>query len=225
MTFKDWLRTVAAALNDDMPDGAFQRYALKDMVAAYNAALCLVAKYRPDEFTEIKNIKLNAGKYQDIRSCCSNVLGVLDQVDANGNIIKELSKSRTSSSKASRNWKKPSCIKPVGVEYVVSNTSIDPNLNGRFEVYPPVPCGVDAYVLVKCVATPCMLSEADLEKGFNGDCTMNTAAWHYVLATMLAGDRFASGSTQQMQYHYRMFFDILGVVQKAEDRIESKEQA
>lgn len=222
-TLNEWLRTIAATLGDDEPGAPFQRYAVKDMMAALNSALCLVAKYRPDLFTELRNIKLQPGKYQDVRGCCANVLGVLEQTDERGNIIKEVSSSRATTTKVSRVWKKESCIKPIGLEYAITNVIIDPSLNGRFEVFPPVPCGVEAYALVKCVRAPCSYTNRTVD--FDGDCTMHTAAWHYVLATMLAGDRFEANNQQSSQYHYRMFFDILGVVQKQEDRIESREKA
>lgn len=225
-TFVEWLRTIAAALNDDEPTRPFQRYALKDMVAAYNQAMCLVAGYRPDLFTELKVVRLQPGKYQDFRGCCENILDVLDQTDEDGNILRELRGTRAKPNLAARNWKKPSCLAPVPEgEYRVESVDIDPNLNGRFTVYPPVPCGVEAYVMVKCVAKLCDLTEADQNAGFNGDCKQAVAAWHYVLATMMVGDRFANAAGGNSAYHYRMFFDILGIVQRQEDRIESKEQA
>ena len=78
MTVVEWFRTIAFVLQDDEPGRPFQRYTLKDMIAAYNAALCLVAQYRQDMFTELKVIKLHAGKYQDARGCCTKVLDVRD---------------------------------------------------------------------------------------------------------------------------------------------------
>ena len=225
-TFVDWLRTVAAALNDDEPGRPFQRYALKDLIAAYNAAMCLAARYRMDLFTELKVVRLRPGKYQDIRGCCSQVLDVLDQVDEHGNVLRELKGARDTASTVASNWNKPSCLTPLGEgEYQVRSVDIDANLSGRFTVHPPVPCGVAAYVMVKCVSSLCPLTEADQNANFNGECTLAVAAWHYTLATMLAGDRFANGAGGDKAYHYRMFFDILGIVQRQEDRIESKEQA
>ena len=54
MTYFNWFRTVAFALNDDEPGRPFQRYPLADMLAAFNTAMCLVAEYRPDLFTELR---------------------------------------------------------------------------------------------------------------------------------------------------------------------------
>lgn len=222
----DWFRTVAFALNDDEPGAPFQRYPLKDMIAAYNAAMCLVARYRSDLFTELRTIRLAPGKYQDVRGCCSNVLDVLDQVDANGTIVKELGGSRNTRTTVKRLWKKPSCITPtLPGQYRVDNAQVDPNLHGRFTVEPAVPCGVDAWVIVKCVTSPCEFSEADANQIITVDCVYNVAAWHYVLATMMTGDRFDNAAGGDRAYHYRMFFDILGIVQRQDDRLESMEQA
>jgi len=226
MTLYEWLRTVAFPLNDDEPGRPFQRYPLKDMIAAYNAAMCLVSKYRKDLFTELKTVQLVPGTYQDVRGCCNEVLDVLDQTDANGDLIRKISGARSRTTTAKRIWKKASCLSvPAGVSYLVENADIDKNMHGRFSIDPPVPCGVDVFVLIKCVTAPCVYSEADANVQLAVDRIHLTAAWHYVLATMLAGDQFANAAGGGKNYHYRMFFDILGVVQRQEDRIENREEA
>jgi hypothetical protein len=226
VTFRDWLLTVAFPLNDAEPGREFQRYTLRDLVAAYNAAMCLVAKYRKDLFTEYKVVPLVAGKYQDARGCCGEVLDVLDQTDADGNLIRPINGARERRTTAKRNWKKATCLRlPDGLDYVVENANIDRNMHGRFSVDPPVPCGVEAFVKVKCVSPPCPYTEADMNVQMQTDCIHLVAAWHYVLATMLAGDQFANAAGGNKNYHYRMFFDILGVVQRQEDRIENREEA
>lgn len=224
-TIKDWFRTVAFALNDDEPTRPFQRYQLANMIDAYNQAMCLVAQYRNDLFTELRSVRLVAGKYQDVRGCCSKVLGVLDQLDAKGNVLRELSGSRATMSSAKNNWKKPSCIGTDSVAYVIDSATIDANLDGRFSVYPPVPCGVEAFVMVKCVSVPCAIDESQANEAMPGDCGQLVAVWHYVLAMMLTGDRSDNGAITDKKFHYDMFFNILGIEQKADDRIESKEQA
>lgn len=225
MTLYDWLRTVAFAVNDDEPGRPFQRYPLKDMIAAYNAAMCLIAQYRKDLFTELKIIKLVPGKYQDVRGCCGQVLDVLEQTDAKGNIVHTLSGVREKRTTAKRIWKKESCLVNQDAGYIIDNAEVDSNLDGRFTVDPPVPCGVDAYVMVKCVQAPCEVTEADVNTELVTSCAHTTAAWHYVLAQMLTGDQFANAAGGNKNYHHRMFFEILGVNQKQDDRIESREQA
>jgi hypothetical protein len=231
MNLRRWLETIAFALNDAKPGHEFTRYPVQDMIAALNAALCLVAKYRPDLFTELRVVKLDAGPHQDVRGCCVNILGVLEQTDEVGNILGKLNGSRKTKTKVPRVWNKESCLKPKSEDpkdFRLSSARVDKNLNGRFEVEPPVPCDVDVYVRVKCVTEPCKLEEGNLDQPVlcGGNCDFMVAAWHYVLATMLTGDRFDNANgDKSMQYHYRMFFDILGVVQNKEDRSESPQEA
>lgn len=225
-TLGDWFDSIAFALNDNEPNHEYTRYPLKQMVSAYNAAMCLIYKYRPDLFTEWEIIKLTTGRYQDTRGCCDKILLVQDQVTEAGGTIKAIKGSRPTTTTARRVWNKPSCFEyePESQDYLVNTARIDSNMDGRFIVDPPVPSDVEAFVRVKCVKGPCPITLASMNEPFNGACDMATAAWHYVIARMVTGDRFAQTSNASMQYHYGMFFNILGVVQQQEDRIESREQ-
>lgn len=227
-SYREWFDSIAFALNDDEPGHEYTRYPLKRMIAAFNEAMVIAAKYRIDLFTETVVMKLQSGTYQDARGCaCHNVLDVLAQTDAQGGVIKKLIGVRDTTTKKVRNWRKPSCIRrPVTEDgYEVNNAEIDQNLNGRFTVEPPVPCGVDAYVKVKCVQTPCPITEADGNDSVRYAGDLIAASWHYVLAKMLTGDRYSQSAHAQAQYHYKLFFDLLGIVHQQEIRIESPEEA
>lgn len=221
MLLHSWLITVASALNDAEPGREFHRYPLRDYVAAYNAAMSLVAKHRGEDFIDLVKVKLRAGKHQDARQCCSHVLGVVDQIDDKGNIIKQLS---TTSKKVKNKWRKPSCVTSTSAtaSYIMLATTIDTQMNGRFTVEPPVPCNTDVYVLVKCVTKAGGATEASTitteidESGF-----IHTAAWHYTLARMLSGDRHAGSADSTSAIHYKLFFEMLGVVMRQEDLLEN----
>lgn len=230
MTVHDWLKTLIFALNDDEPDHEFERYPVAQLLAAYNAAMCLISAQRPDLFTEYEVVKLQPGRYQDARGghCgCNNILDILDQTDAQGGTIREIKGARKTTKMIKRNWNKPSCLnRPQGPDgYVVESASIDPNINGRFTVKPPVPCGVDAYVRVKCVKSPCPLDETMLESPFHADCDSVTAAWHYVMGRMLTGDRDSQNANSESQSHYKLFYDILSRNYQGEQLFESEEKA
>lgn len=227
----DWLTTLAFVLNDDEPGREFARYPTDKLLAALNQALCLVAKYRPDLFTEYEVVKLRCGPHQDVRGCCPQVLEVIEQTDDEGNIIAEIKGSRKTSTKNKRVWKKPSCLAAASIApdgYVIRSADIDMNMNGRFDVFPPVPPGVDAFVRIKCVKAPGVFEEGHLDRPVlcGGRCDMMVAAWHYALAVMLSGDRFdnAAGS-QNASQHYQMFFTVLGITERQEEKIESPERA
>lgn len=224
MTFLQWFESIAFALNDAEPDHEFSRYPLEQMVAAYNAGLCLVEKYRPDLFTEWRIVQLDEGAYQDVRGCCANVLEVTDQTDEHGNTIKAVEGSRKTSTKVVKNWKKPSCLN-YSADYLVENAEIDPNMNGRFTVSPPVPCDTLAYVRVKCVSGACRLTVEGLNAMHTVECAMMSALWYFVLARMQAGDRYTEVPYDNMRYNHKMFFDILGIMEAKERQIEAPEEA
>ncbi len=225
-----WLtKTIAFALNDDEPNHEFVRYPLENVIMALNDARCMVFKFRPDLFTEYRIIRLTAGRHQDARGCCTNILDVIEQTDEKGNIIKTLSGSRRTTTKAKVRWNKPSCVVPKDAPngYVIDYVVVDNNMNGRFEVYPPVPCDTEVYVRAKCVSRPCSLGIADLDKAFDSGCDVSIAAKHFVLAWLLTGDRFVNASSREgtSQYHIQMAYNILGIQQNAEAKIESIYQA
>lgn len=229
-TLRYWLtKTIAFALNDDEPNHEFTRYPIESVLMALNDAMCMVFKYRPDLYTEWRIIKLTAGRHQDARGCCSNILAIAEQTDQYGNIIKTLGNTRRTNTAAKIRWRKPSCIVPKDAPngYVIDYVTTDDNMNSRFEVVPPVPCDTDVYVRAKCVARPCSYGLADLDKPFNVDCDAIVAVKHFILAWLLAGDRFvnAAQTGNTNQYHIQMAYNILGIQQKAEDRIESRDKA
>lgn len=160
-----------------------------------------------------------------MRGCCTNVLDVVEQTDEFGNIISTISGSRRTATRAKIRWTKPSCVVPKDAPngYVIDYATIDPNLNGRFEINPPVPPGTTVYARVKCVSNPKAYGKASLDQPFNGNCDIAVAAKHFVIAWMLFGDRFSNASSREGtgQWHYQMAFSILGMQQQAENRIES----
>lgn len=229
----DYFRSIAAVLGDDEPNRPFQRYPLRDLIMAYNRGSAIVRAYRPDLFTVIKKVKLEAGSRQNARGCCDNVLNILEQVDANGNVIKELSVTKTAKPKGSNrtSWvHKASCLnrtdmQGAGVHYVIDSASLDNSMNGLFKVIPPVPPNVEAYVNVKCVQPSCDFREDLINGELVGDDLHNTALWHYVISAMLVGDRHATGATAESQNHFTMFTKILDIQHKMERVAEMEVQA
>lgn len=231
-TALDYFRSIAAVLGDDEPNRPFQRYPLRDLIAAYNRGSAIVRAYRPDLFTVIKKVKLVAGSRQNAKGCCDNVLNVLEQVDEDGNVITQLSTLKTAKPRGSNkaSWiNKPSCLihtdktgKPV--EYVIESATIDNSMNGLFSVLPPVPCDVEAYVNVKCVTPACDFREDLINGSLGGNDLHNSALWHYVVSAMLIGDRHATGASTESQNHLTNFFKLLDIQHKMEALSEMEVQ-
>lgn len=223
-TALEYFRSIAAVLGDDEPNRPFQRYSLHDMVMAYNRGLAVVYSYRPDLFTFIKKVKLEPGSRQNATGCCDNVLSILEQVDENGNVIEPLATTKSARPKAptKSSWvHKKSCLIHTdkdgeAISYVIDYAALDNQLNGQFSVHPPVPCGVDAWVNVKCVQPPCDFAEQNVNGQLNQSSLHNTALWHYVLSSMLSGDRHAAGATTESTHHFNIFLKLLDIEMRQE---------
>ena len=229
-TLREWLTlNIAFPLNDCEPNHEFTRYPLPVVLAALNEGLATVSQLRPDLYTDLKVVKLAPGTHQDVRGCCGAVYDIIEQVDSLGNIIKPLTGARKTNTTAKKKWTKPSCIVPEGADggYVVTGIDINSTLNGRFDVWPPVPCDVEAYVRIKCASTPCRYIEADLNMPFDGSTVPTLATKHYILGTLMMGDRFANAGAVPGQgaWHIKRFYEVLGLMTQAEEKYESPSKA
>lgn len=229
-TALEYFRSIAASLGDDEPNRPFQRYTLHDMVMAYNRGLAVVYSYRPDLFTFIKKVKLEPGSRQNATGCCDNVLSILEQVDEDGNVIEPIGTTKSAKPKApsKASWvHKPSCLihtdkNGTAISYVIDHAALDNGLNGLFSVYPPVPCDLDVWVNVKCVQPPCDFDITHINGKLNESSLHNTALWHYVMSSMLAGDRHAVGATTESTHHFNIFLKLLDIQQRQETLVEAE---
>lgn len=225
MSVYDFLRTVAAQLGDDRPGSPFRRYALKDLVAYYQEAMCFVAAHRPDLFTDFMVMKLEPGSYQDARCCgCTNVLQIVAQIDADGNTVKDL--TTTGGSKANTTkWYRAACRTTSGGTSVTSieSITITPGMNGVFQVSPAIKQGEDVWVKLKCVHAPPAPSEADVLGGAStGDCKFLVAIRSYALYRALQGDRHAVGASAEAQNELKAVYTYLGMQYKMEQAQENQ---
>ncbi len=220
MTVYEFLRSVAEQLGDAMPGREFRRYTLNNLLHYYNEAMCFVATHRPDLFTDFLVMKLETGTDQDARCCgCTSITGVVAQLDADGNIVKDLSENGSSTVKTGR-WYRPLCRSAAGAtaDVILMSYAMVPGMPGRFTVNPPVPPGVDVWVKVKCVHAAPSLSEAQVldiaASATTGDCKFLPAARSLVLWRALEGDIHASGSASVSQAEFKNAVALLGIEYK-----------
>lgn len=220
----DFLKSIAAQLGDDRPGAPFRRYPLSLLATFYSEALCFVAANKPDLMTDLIVVKLQTGVYQDAAKCCGciNVLAALAQVDADGNIIKDLTSTGGTANDVSK-WFRSTCSASSTGGTIIISISIEPGMNGVFTVDPPIPPGEAVYVLLKCVHNPPCLDEAAILNGADmGACTFQAALRSYILYRALQGDRHAVGASTEAQNEYRNALQYLGLVVKAEKAQESE---
>lgn len=223
MTVYDFLLTIASSLGDGNPARPFRRYQLADLVAYYTEARCFVASHRPDLFTDFVIMKLDPGAYQDARCCgCTNVVGIVAQVDADGNTVKDLASGGAVSTAVNRWFRSPCRVAADGAAvHSIGSVTIVPGMNGVFTVDPPVPPSTDVWVKLKCVKSGTGPSLAQVQAGaFVGDCKFLPAIRSYVLYRALLGDRHAANASTEAQNELRNAYTYLGIQIKAEDRQE-----
>lgn len=220
----DFLKSIAAQLGDDRPGSPFRRYPLSLLATFYSEALCFVAANKPELMTSLLVVKLQTGVWQDAAKCCGciNVLQALAQVDADGNIIKDLTSTGGTANDVSK-WFRSTCSNTTTGTTIIISITIEPGMNGVFTVDPPIPPGEDVYVLLKCVHNPPCLSEADIINGADmGACTFQAALRSYILYRALQGDRHAVGASTEAQNELRNVYTYLNMQAKAEKAQEAE---
>lgn len=221
----DFLLSIAAQLGDGNPARPFRRYPLRDLAVYLSEGMCFVASHRPDLFTDLVVMKLATGVHQDARCCgCANVIGVLAQIDEDGNTVKDLGAVGSSSARTSRWYRAPCRVTAAGDEVpAIQGITIEPGMNGVFAVDPPVPPGADMWVKLKCVTAPREITEADIMAGASLlQCRFLPALRSYVLYRALMGDRHAVGSANEAQNELKNAYTYLGIQIKAEERQENE---
>jgi len=224
MLVYEFLRSIAEQMGDAKPGAPFRRYTLTNLLHFYNEAMCFVSTHRPDLFTDFLVMKLQPGPDQDARCCgCTTIVGVTAQIDADGNIVRDLSENGSKSTKIER-WYRPVCRSPSGGTMLMSYTMV-PGMPGRFTVNPPVLPGEDVWVKVKCVHAPPSISEAQVlatdSPASTGDCKFLPSIRSLVLWRALAGDIHATGATNQSTIEFKNAITLLGIEYKFAKELEA----
>jgi len=209
MTLRQWLSNLSQQLGDYNSENAaqqFQHWPIDLLLSYYNEAACAIAAAKPTDYIAKKTIKLVEGQTQE--SPCSLVGNNMSVVDCHGSYIAPLTLI-----KRPPTWRGRNCADDEAGYLPTNVYRVDgaPNL---FEVYPPVPEGVDVYVQVRCVESPAALTTADLD-GPMPDCKYTAALTQWALFRALSGDSDVT-LLQASSVHYKAFFDLLGIQMKAE---------
>lgn len=228
MRIYDFLLTIASQLGDARPGAEFRRYTLRDLTAYFGEAMCFAATHRPDLFVKFVVMKLKPGTMQDASCCgCSSNVRFYSQIDADGNIIKDISDLSKVKGDVSR-WYRAPCKVGVGTDgeetavSLITGLTLEGGTNGVFNVTPPVKPGEDIWVKLSCTMSPCSPSEADVLGGSAmPDCTWLPALRSYILYRALQGDRHATGASTEAQNELKNVYSYLQLKYKMEQEIEN----
>lgn len=210
------LLSYAQDLNDAYPGHEFSIWAPDQLLGFFNEALCLIASYRPDMFTELKVIKVSpCDTYLDLCDCVQ-VLDVLGQSDARGGNIRPIPKRQKNTTVWTGTKRKQTFTDRI-TEYELLDSS------SLVRVFPDnLDPTKDIYVTVRCVVPPKAYS---LEDGApDENCAFLAAARHWVLynAKMIDGE-FSQSMYTQAREHREMFLSILQLTKQGEEELRKKD--
>lgn len=218
MTLRDFLTNVARTLadvNDSDPAQSFTHWPLLQLLTWYNEAQCIIAEYKPQDFTVTKVLRLQGGSTQN--PCCKMVGDVTEYVAADGAhiaYVRPLAKKQVGS------WRGKNC--QTDAEYAPTNVWRIDNSTTSFEVFPPVPNTGEYYVKIRCVESPKELTFAEFDTQLT--CRYSPATAEWMLWKALSGDT-DTAMHNVAQMHAKMFFDLMGVQQRSEQNFFAKQQA
>lgn len=212
---RDLLLSYAQDLDDAYPGYEFSIWSAEELLRYFNEALCVIARYRPEMFTELKVVKVNTcGGYLDLCDCVK-VLDVLGQSDKNGQNIRPIQRRKEQATVWSGSKLKKGYTNTI-TEYELLDKS---NLVRVFpENLDPTQ---DIYVTLRCSVEPKVYTLDD--EAPNERCAFMVAARRWVLYEAFNKDGEFSQSMQIIaKGHNEMFFTLLKVAKDADDNYDEK---
>ncbi|EGR9529540.1 hypothetical protein I7060_003847 [Escherichia coli] len=166
----------------------------------------LVFDKRPDLFMEKKVIPVTPCSVIQDTCDCGAIRRVLGHATKDGRLLSVMRKQGLESS---LQWRGTSCRRATG-KYKPTSYALDVMTDALY-VWPEMPPHEEAYILVECAVRP----DADSIQSEVDDAYV-TAVKQWVLWRARSIDAEvspAAGNAAQM--HYKAFFDVLGVAEKA----------
>lgn len=177
MTLNEYLNGLAQDFKDDAPNYEFTQFPREQLIRWINDGLCALTAFRPDLFSQTREIELVPGAEQKLEGCLFS--SVRAQLNERG---EEMGSVRRVSDSAMLGWNKPQVCKAVNGAYRLTGFRFDPAQKDSFYAEPPVPPGQKVIVRVVCATPPESLTLDDLDKELPEDCYRLLMVKHYVYA-------------------------------------------
>jgi hypothetical protein len=178
VTLDEYLLGLASDFKDDAPGYEFTQFPREQLIRWTNDGLCALASFRPDLFTQSRDVTLKPGELQVLEGC-TTISSVRAQLNARG---EEIGPVRRVSDSAMLAWNKPLVCRQQNGEYRITGFRFDPASKNSFYAEPPVPPGVDVKVRILCSFQPPALTLDDLDKEIDESCYRLLMVRNYVYA-------------------------------------------
>lgn len=215
---KNLILRYAQDLNDAYPGYEFSIWPQEQLLGFFNEALCLIAAYRPDMFTELKVVKVRPCENYLSLCDCVKVLGVLGQSDKDGKQLRPLPRRSAKTTLWTGKKRRQEFTDRITEYELLENTNL-------VRVFPDnLDPTKDIYVVVRCSVEP---DTYDLDSTAPDErCAFLAAARHWVLynAKMIDGE-FSQALHTSAKEHRDMFVSILNLTKAADEALELKLKA
>lgn len=161
---------VSQDLNDAVPGFEYVRWSKAQLESYYREAYATVSKSLRDPFIHQEVVKVQqGGGWQSACEHCTTILRLLYECDAAGRPLGPLvNVSDTDEAIWPGAFIAPCCMqRTLRRHYIMQSYRLSATDTTRFQVYPPVPPGMDKWVMVECYSDPDLFDmDADVPDHF-----------------------------------------------------------
>ena len=155
MIAEQLIKDVSRDLNDFVPGFSFVRWSLEQLESYYREAFSLVGKALREPFIHTEVIKVQqGGGWQKACEHCTTILRLLYECTETGRPIGPLVNATDTSEVV---WTGPfisPCMRAAKSRYAMRSYTLSGTDSTMFQVYPPVPEGVNRWVMLECYSEP-----------------------------------------------------------------------
>lgn len=148
MLLSEVIREISVDLNDQEPGHEYTRWPVNQLQSYVREGLIIVGRSLKDLFTKSIVIKVQPGAGWQQACDCTILLRIVGETDSSGNNLRYLSRSLDKEENTWAGSVQRCLVNPKA--YAMTGYSISSVNDNEFRVTPPVPVGVNRYVLAEC---------------------------------------------------------------------------
>lgn len=213
-TASEIIHKVSATLSDQCEGREFTTWAEQELLGYLNEGLCQIFALRPDVFSSVKDITLQAGDIQDFSGEYSAILSI------NGVQPTDVNEETQNQSTLLTHFRKKSCLNTnVSGAYTLRGFTVDPVVRSLITVNPAVPNGETVTVKAVVSQRPCKLDLADT---LSAPCEYESALCDWMLMRAYGVESETDPQSLELMRSYRQgFYDTFQVNYRQYQRFNS----